>query len=241
MPYFTSWCRNDGSRAVATKPQQRRTHAQVPKAHAFCFLPTNGHLPIALLPAAVQAMPGDANEGELSVAKAQVVRNVRLARLGRSKPLLLQYQLRMHPFDNCLWTPNGCNSVLGLFDNGPQTTFKGKRLADGIEALIGAFYLSGAAAEAAQNTAAAAAAGSARNRPAAGQDSEIYGVEEPSVPAMLDAASWVWHRVSQPGLEAAAALCEVLEVLPQGEPGPTAASQQWSLSVVPLSLCYTAS
>jgi len=214
--------RDDGSRALQRRRSNDTRTLWFHLHMRSVLLPMSGHLHIILLPGAVQAMPGDANEGELSVAKAQVVRNVRLARLARSKPLLLQYQLRMHPFDNCLWTPNGCDSVLGLFDNGPQTTFKGKRLADGIEALIGAFYLSGAAAEAAQNTAAAAAAGTARNRPAAGQDSEIYGVEEPSVPAMLDAASWVWHRVSQPGLEAAAALCEVLEVLPQGESGPAA-------------------
>jgi hypothetical protein len=182
-------------------------------------------------------MPPDANEGELSLAKAQVVRNVRLARLARARPLLLQYQLRLHPFDNCLWTPTGTDAVLGLFEGGPQTTFKGKRLADGVEALIGAFYLAGAAAEAAQNTTAAAAAArggrgagvrdvqgqnqghgpAAAAAAAVGVDSEVYGVDAPSVPALLDAASWVWHRVSQPGLEAAAALCEVLEVLPQGE------------------------
>jgi hypothetical protein len=177
-------------------------------------------------------MPPDANEGELSVAKAQVVRNVRLARLARSRPLLLQYQLRLHPYDSCLWTPNGCDAVLGLFEGGPKTTFKGKRLADGIESLIGAFYLTGAAAEAAKNVAAAgaaagsgtpaaaaAAAGAAAGAAGGVKDSEVYGVEEPSVPALLDAASWVWHRVSQPGLEAAAALCEVLEVLPAGEGG----------------------
>jgi hypothetical protein len=170
-------------------------------------------------------MPDNTNEGELSVAKAQVVRNVRLARLARSKPLLMQYQLRIHPFDNYLWTPNGCDSVLGLFDGGPKTTFKGKRLADGIESLIGAFYLTGAAAEAARNTAAAATGSdgppnrTAAAAAAAGLGSEIYGVNEPSVPALLDAASWVWHRVSQPGLEAAAALCEVLEVLPAGKEG----------------------
>jgi hypothetical protein len=168
----------------------------------------------------LQAMPDDANEGELSVAKAQVVRNVRLARLARSKPLLMQYQLRIHPSDNYLWTPNGCESVLGLFDDGFQTAFQGKRLADGIESLIGAFYLTGAAAEAARNTTAAATgvAGPLNGTAAAARrGSEIYGVDEPSVPALLDAASWVWHRVSQPGLEAAAALCEVLEVLPAGE------------------------
>jgi hypothetical protein len=174
-------------------------------------------------------MPPDANEGELSLAKAQVVRNVRLARLARARPLLLQYQLRLHPFDNCLWTPTGTDSILGLFEGGQQTTFKGKRLADGVEALIGAFYLAGAAAEAAENTTAAAAGGAgtgsgtqgqgpaAAAAAAGGVDSEVYGVDAPSVPALLDAASWVWHRVSQPGLEAAAALCEVLEVLPQGE------------------------
>lgn len=171
--------------------------------------------------------------------------------MARSRPLLLQYQLRVHPFDACLWTPNGCGSALGLFEGGPTTTFKGKRLADGIESLIGAFYLTGAAAEAAAEAAAAetaAATGTARtaageragdaDRTAGGAagagggkttaaaglsvsgfglgDSEIYGVQEPSVPALLDAAAWVWHRVSQPGLEAAAALCEVLEVLPVG-------------------------
>jgi hypothetical protein len=153
------------------------------------------------------------------------VRNVRLARLGRSAPLLLQYQLRLHPFDSGLWTPNGCDSVLGLFDEGPVTVFRGKRLADGVESLIGAFYLAGAAQEAARDAstaaaakaaAAGAAAASGGGGAGAGATSEVYGVQAPSVPAMLDAAAWVWHRVSQPGLEAAAALGEVLGVLPVG-------------------------
>jgi hypothetical protein len=182
-------------------------------------------------------LPRDANEGQLSVAKARLVRNLRLAQLGCSTPLLLQYQLRSHPFDNSLWTPDGSSSVLGLLQNGGRHTFKGKRIADGVEALIGALYLAGVAREAAQGAAAGpaaapAAAGlagltsvntngsstamSGRSGSAVGAAAGV-GSSSSSAKGGADAAAWVWHRVSGPGLVAAAALCEALNVLPAGE------------------------
>jgi hypothetical protein len=172
----------------------------------------------------LQVLPSDANEGELSVAKARMVRNLRLAQLGASTPLLLQYQLRSHPFDNSLWTPDGSDDVLGLMRGGWQHTFKGKRIADGVESLIGAFYVAGAAREAAEATAGAAASPAAAAAAACGvgvgglggaAGSSSRGVKD----ATADAAAWVWHRVSGPGLVAAAALCEALNVLPAGESG----------------------
>jgi hypothetical protein len=193
----------------------------------------------------LQVLPGDANEGELSVAKARLVRNLRLAQLGSAAPLLLQYQLRSHPFDNSLWTPDGNGSVLGLMRAGCQHAFKGKRIADGVESLIGAFYVAGAAREAAEATAGAgagcdaaavggglgaAAAGGVNGGASSGSGSGLQQGAAPAAAAAAagtagvgsgcaadDAASWVWHRVSGPGLVAAAALCEALNVLPAGE------------------------
>lgn len=158
-----------------------------------------------------QVLPTDANEGELSMGKARLVRNLRLAQLGSNSPLLLQYQLRFHPFDNSLWTPTGDSSVLGLFAGSAAHTLKGKRIADGIESLIGAFYLAGAAQEAAQATA-GSSSGTAAAAAAAASSAGGGGGG-----GLCDAASWVWHRVSRPGLVAAAALCEALSVLPAGE------------------------
>jgi hypothetical protein len=163
-------------------------------------------------------LPQDANEGELSVAKARLVRNLRLAQLGSNLPLLLQYQLRSHPFDNSLWTPDGSSSVMGLLQGGGKHTMKGKRIADGVESLIGAFYLAGAAREAAEATAGAGAAAAAGSNTsctkAATAGTSSSGSKGGSA---SDAAAWVWHRVSGPGLVAAAALCEALNVLPAGE------------------------
>jgi hypothetical protein len=165
------------------------------------------------------------------VAKARLVRNLRLAQLGASSPLLLQYQLRSHPFDNSLWTPDGSNNVLGLMRGGWQHTFKGKRIADGVESLIGAFYVAGAAREAAEATAGAASAAAAACGVGVGglggaePGGSSRGVQDAAAAAGVggsssgaaDAAAWVWHRVSGPGLVAAAALCEALNVLPAGE------------------------
>jgi hypothetical protein len=178
-----------------------------------------------------QVLPQDANEGELSVAKARLVRNLRLAQLGSNLPLLLQYQLRSHPFDNSLWTPDGSSSVMGLLQGGGKHTMKGKRIADGVESLIGAFYLAGAAREAAEATAGAGAAAAAGHgdglMSAAAADGSNPSCTKAATAgtsssgskggSASDAAAWVWHRVSGPGLVAAAALCEALNVLPAGD------------------------
>jgi hypothetical protein len=163
----------------------------------------------------LQVLPNDANEGELSVAKARLLRNLRLAQLGANSPLLLQYQLRSHPFDNSLWTPDGSDNVMGLMRGGWQHTFKGKCIADGVESLIGAFYVAGAAREAAEATAGAGSAAAAAA--ACGVGVGGVGGAGGSSSGAADAAAWVWHRVSGPGLVAAAALCEALNVLPAGE------------------------
>lgn len=163
----------------------------------------------------VQGFPPDANEGELSVAKARIIRNLRLAQLGRSAPLYLQYQLRSFPYDNSLWTPTGTQSVLGLFEDGRTYTCKGKRIADGVESLIGAFYIAGAAKEAALKVVAAGAGpGGDSTAATAAAAAGLSGNSS------ADVTSWVWHRVSRGGLVAAAAFCEVVGVLPAGESGP---------------------
>lgn len=94
----------------------------------------------------VQVLPRDTNEGELSVIKARLVRNVRLARIATTQPLLLQYRLLLYPATAALWTPTGDVVALGLFSAGPLAIMRGKRFADCMEALIGAMYVAGAAA-----------------------------------------------------------------------------------------------
>ena len=85
-----------------------------------------------------------------------------------------------------------------------QGAFRGKRLADGMESLIGAYYLAGAAAEAEANMPSAAAAGDGGGGSAAAMSA-----------AML--ADFNDRPVSAAGLTAAAGLCEAMGVLPPGE------------------------
>lgn len=160
------------------------------------------------------------NEGQLSVAKARIIRNVELARKAQAPTLSLQQHLHLLPYKSDLYTPTGHLQSAGPAGaaaptssmhsssssrTGPRGLFlrpqgsesaglpidsegfggqcNGKRLADGVEALIGAVYLS-----------AEAEAGGAAGRKGVGS------------------ATPVW----EPGLAAAAVFCEATGVLPPG-------------------------
>jgi dsRNA-specific ribonuclease len=154
----------------------------------------------ALAAMLLQAQP-NSNEGELSVAKARLVRNVALAAAAQAPQLALPAHLLLVPYSAARYTPTGAlargsgsgggggsggsgSSVpLRLLAQPQQAAMQGKRLADAVEALIGGVYLTAAAAAAT----AAAADGDA--------------------------------PVSQAGLQAAARFCDAAGVLPSGVAG----------------------
>jgi hypothetical protein len=174
---------------------------------------------LSLLVCLVQVNPTSVNEGELSVAKATIIRNVALARKALEPSLSLQQHLHLLPYHSDLYSPTGhlpatnSSSSSGGGKTGPiglflrdrtassvpieseafEVEIRGKRLADCVEALIGAVYLS-----------AAAKADSAEAEAAAGGGS--WGVS--SISSVMP--------VSEAGLAAAAAFCEAAGVLPTG-------------------------
>jgi hypothetical protein len=173
----------------------------------FMLLPPTRVLLLLLL--CSQANPADANEGELSVQKATLVRNVQLARKARGQNSLLQLErhmllLPLSSVKDCAsdYTPTGTypgssssstGCAVGLQrPSSCEREERGKRLADGVEALIGAVYL----------TAAAAVAGASGMSEGGAAAQGIVG--RSSMP------------VSEQGLAAAAAFCEAVGILPPG-------------------------
>lgn len=141
--------------------------------------------------------------------KATIIRNVALARKAQDSALSLQHHLHLLPYHPDQYTPTGHlpaaaaavgssgssqTGPLGLFSQPLQSSKPGKRLADCVEALIGAVYLSAAA--------------KARSVPAA---------TSPATGAGGAAGVSSEQPVSDAGLAAAAAFCEAVGVLPEGE------------------------
>ncbi|WIA14737.1 hypothetical protein OEZ85_003223 [Tetradesmus obliquus] len=165
----------------------------------------------------LQVNPADANEGELSVQKATLVRNVELARKahGRGSQLQLDRHMLLLPFSSVVhcadaYTPTGAypgsssssssSSSWAIGLQRPQSCErqeKGKRLADGVEALIGAVYLTAAAAAAAPN-------------------GVVGSTGSAAVQGVMAGSSGSSMPVSERGLAAAAAFCEAIGVLPPG-------------------------
>lgn len=177
-----------------------------------------------LLP--LQVNDPSTNEGELSVSKARIIRNVQLASKAQEPHLSLQQHLHLLPYQPELYTPTGylpaesgeglapaataaaaaapvslyapaqagsnpAGRVLSWQGEAQEVTVKGKRLADSVEALIGAVYLAGAAAAGGSSAATGTALG-------------VGGVGGDHPP------------VSDAGLAASAAFCEAAGILPAG-------------------------
>lgn len=137
--------------------------------------------------------------------KATIIRNVELARKAQNPHLSLQQHLHLHRYQPDLYTPTGhlpagqqagtaataaAAGPVGLYALSQQQPIRirGKRLADCVEALIGAVYLSATAAAAGGSAAAALGCGSGSG----------------GLP------------VSEAGLKAAAEFCEAADILPKG-------------------------
>jgi hypothetical protein len=196
---------------------------------AFAFIQSNLNVVALLLFSSSQANSADANEGELSVQKATLVRNVALVRKAQGPHSQLQLDrhmllLPLSSVKDCAadYTPTGsypqANSsssrgfAVGLQrPSSCERLERGKRLADGVEALIGAVYLTAAAA------AGGGGGGGGAVLPGAG-----VGPQSSSSSSM---------PVSEQGLAAAAAFCEAVGILP---PGALLASNLASV----LSSCY---
>lgn len=166
----------------------------------------------------LQASPVTANEGELSVQKARTVRNVELAeKAQQSQYLQLQKHLLLLPYQAADYMPTGsypgcvnnsntstgCSgdsssamqAPVGLLAQPLSREAKGKRLADCVEALIGAVYL----------TAAAEAAAAAAN-----------GQGQLAAPVAAAGLLSGGTPVSTEGLAAAASFCAAVGILPSG-------------------------
>jgi hypothetical protein len=156
-----------------------------------------------------QSSAAGANEGELSVTKARMIRNFALAEVAKGDVLQMANLLHLLPFNAALYTPTGSCGASSSGGNsmkhdkgaaikllqqystpdGSVCEQRGKKLADAVEALIGAIYLTAASA-------------GLRSQP--GSNSS-------------NTSSILHSGVSSVGLAAAAAFCKAVQVLPAGE------------------------